>query len=76
MASDGVGSGVNPISGGGSNIAARKDKMTFMNTGGAKRHAISSRKSSAGNDPMARQTAFSAMLSTHELRRLVAAMVD
>jgi hypothetical protein len=47
-----------------------------MNTGAAKRHTISPRKSSAGNESMDRHMTFSAMLSTLELRRLVAAMVD
>lgn len=50
--------------------------MTCINTGAAKRHMISPRKASASNATMARQTPFSAMLSTIELRRLVAEMVD
>jgi hypothetical protein len=50
--------------------------MNCMNTGAAKRHTITPRKSSAGNEPMARQMILSAMLSTLELRRLVAEMVD
>ena len=50
--------------------------MNHINTGAAKRHTISPRKSSAGNDTMAGHMTFSAMLSTIELRRLVAAMVD
>jgi hypothetical protein len=50
--------------------------MNCMNTGAARCHAISPRKSSAGNQSMERHSTFSAMLSTLELRRLVAAMVD
>lgn len=50
--------------------------MNFMNTGAAKRHTISPRKNPTGNQSMERQPTFSAMLSTLELRRLVAAMVD
>ena len=50
--------------------------MNYMNSGAAKRHTISPRKSSAGNQSMERHPTFSAMLSTNELRRLVAAMVD
>lgn len=50
--------------------------MNSMNTGAAKRHTISPRKSSARNETMERHPTFSAMLSTLELRRLVAAMVD
>jgi len=50
--------------------------MNCMNTGAAKRHTISPRKSPAGNTSMERHMTFSAMLSTLELRRLVAAMVD
>ena len=50
--------------------------MNCMNTGAAKRHTISPRKSAAGNQSKERHPTFSAMLSTLELRRLVAAMVD
>ena len=50
--------------------------MNCIHPGAAKRHTISPRKSPAGNEPMARHMTFSAMLSTIELRRLVAAMVD
>lgn len=57
-------------------IVARKDKMNFTNAGAVKRHTISPRKSSAGKDPMERHMAFSDVLSTRELRQLVAAMVD
>lgn len=76
MASDGVVTGADPISEGGSNTAAHKDKMNYTNTGAAKRHMISPRKVPASNAPMARHSTFPAMLSTIELRRLVAAMVD
>lgn len=57
-------------------MAARKDKMNFKNTGDAKRHIISPRKAAAGQQTMERHMTFSAMLSTIELRRLVAEMVD
>lgn len=50
--------------------------MSFNNTSAAKRHAVSPRKAVAGQEPMDRNMTFSAMLSTIELRRLVAAMVD
>jgi len=50
--------------------------MNCMNTGATKRHTISPQKSAAGNQSMERHPTFSAMLSTLELRRLVAAMVD
>jgi hypothetical protein len=50
--------------------------MNYMNTGATKHHTLSSRKNSASYDPMDRDSTFSAMLSTVELRRLVAAMVD
>ena len=50
--------------------------MNCMNAGAARRHTISLRKRSAGNQSMERYPAFSAMLSPLELRRLVAAMVD
>lgn len=50
--------------------------MNCMNTSAVKRHTISPRKSSDGNQSMGRHPTFSAMLSTLELRRLVAAMVD
>lgn len=50
--------------------------MNSINTGAAKRHTISPRKNPAGNESMARPMTFSTMLSTIELRRLVAAMVD
>lgn len=50
--------------------------MIFKNTGAARRHTISPRDAVAGQEPMDRHTTFSAMLSTIELRRLVAAMVD
>lgn len=50
--------------------------MNCMNTGAAKRHTISPRKSSARNQSMERHPSFSAMLLTLELRQLVAAMVD
>ncbi len=50
--------------------------MNCMNTGAARRHTVSPRKSSAGNESMERHRVFAAMLSTLELRRLVAAMVD
>ncbi len=50
--------------------------MNCMNAGPTWRHTTSSSKNSAGNEPRARHPSFSAMLSTLELRRLVAAMVD
>lgn len=50
--------------------------MNYLNTGAAKHRTISLRKSSAENGSMERHSTFSAMLSTLELRRLVAAMVD
>jgi hypothetical protein len=50
--------------------------MTCINTGAAKRHMISPRKASVSDAPVARQTPFSAMLSTIELRRFVAEMID
>lgn len=50
--------------------------MNCITTGAAKRHKISPRTASVGKEPMARDMAFSAVLSTLELRRLVAAMVD
>lgn len=50
--------------------------MNFNNTGAAKRHTISPRKAVAAQEPMDRNMTFSAMLSTIELRHLVAAMVD
>jgi len=50
--------------------------MNYLNTGAAKLSPISLRKSSADNGSMERHSTFSAMLSTLELRRLVAAMVD
>ncbi len=56
--------------------AARKEKMTCKNNGAAKQHTISPRKAVAGQESMERHMTFSAMLSTIELRRLVAAMVD
>ncbi|MCK9541629.1 MAG: hypothetical protein M0R03_06320 [Novosphingobium sp.] len=50
--------------------------MNSINTGAVKRHTLSPCKSPAGTESMTRHTTFSAMLSTIELRRLVAAMVD
>ncbi len=50
--------------------------MNNIDTGAVKRHIISPRKSAAGNESAARHMPLSAMLSTLELRRLVAAMVD
>lgn len=50
--------------------------MNFKNFGAAKRHTISPCNAVAGQDPLERPMTFSAMLSTIELRRLVAAMVD
>lgn len=50
--------------------------MTYNNTGAFKRHSISPRTAPASNAFLARPATFSAMLSTTELRRLVAAMVD
>ena len=61
---------------GGSNTAAHKEKMNSIDTGASRRHAISLHKSAAGNESRARHMAFPAMLSTIELRRLVATMVD
>ncbi|WP_395393716.1 hypothetical protein [Novosphingobium sp. BL-8A] len=60
----------------GAETAARKDNMNYLNTGAAKLSPISLRKSSADTGSMERHSTFSAMLSTLELRRLVAAMVD
>ena len=50
--------------------------MNYNNTGAAKHQTISPRKVVAPQETMQRHTAFSALLSTMELRRLVAAMVD
>lgn len=50
--------------------------MNCTNIGAAKRHTTSLRNASASKGPMARHSSFSAVLSTNELRRLVAAMVD
>jgi hypothetical protein len=50
--------------------------MNCTNNGAAKRHMISPRKASASDALMARHQTSSAVLSTIELRRLVAAMVD
>ncbi len=50
--------------------------MNCMNAGAAKRHTVSSRKSSAQNESTERHPIFAAILSPLELRRLVAAMVD
>ncbi len=50
--------------------------MNFKNTGETKRHTISPRKTLASQETMERHMSFSAMLSTIELRRLVAEMVD
>ena len=50
--------------------------MNYINTGAIQRQTISPRRMAASNVPMVRQSTFSAMLSTIELRRLVAEMVD
>jgi hypothetical protein len=50
--------------------------MNSINTGAAQRHPISPRKNPAGSKPMATHIPSAAGLSTIELRRLVAAMVD
>lgn len=50
--------------------------MNFKNTSAAKRHTISPRKAVASQGSMERHLTCSAMLSTTELRRLVATMVD
>ncbi len=50
--------------------------MNYMNSGAAKRHTISPRKNSAADESMDRNMTSTAMLSTLELRRIVAAMVD
>jgi hypothetical protein len=57
-------------------IAARKDNMTSMNTGAFKRHTRWPHSNAAADYPMDRTMTSSGMLSTDELRRLVAAMVD
>lgn len=50
--------------------------MTLMYTGAFKRHTNSPRKNSAADESMDRNMTSTAMLSTLELRRIVAAMVD
>jgi len=50
--------------------------MNSIDKGATRRHAISPRKGPTGNFPMAPHLAAPSLLSTIELRRLVAAMVD
>ncbi|MCB5425859.1 hypothetical protein H0274_11355 [Altererythrobacter sp. CC-YST694] len=57
-------------------MAARKDMMNSIDKGSARRHAISQRKNAAGNFSLASHMSMPSSLSTLELRRLVATMVD
>jgi hypothetical protein len=50
--------------------------MNCITTGAAKRHTTSTHHTAPSTTPRARRNRFDAMLSTIELRRLVAAMVD
>ena len=50
--------------------------MIYNTTGAATRHTLSPRTTAASQEPMVRHATFTAMLSTIELRRLVAEMVD
>lgn len=53
-----------------------KDKMNYIKMRAEKRHVISPRKTSVSAEPINRDAAFFPVISTIELRRLVAAMVD